>query len=338
MNQDRSTKPERVVVAGGAGFIGSEVTRQLLEHGHQLRVIDNLSSAGSRKPDGAEFEVADLSDLEATSRLFAGFDSCVLLAGRVGGIGYFHTHPATILSENLRLLASVFEAAAEHRMRRIVYVSSSVIFEMANEFPSTEASVAGLPAPVTGYGFAKLAGERFCEAFLEERGLHYSICRPFNAYGPNELPGEEIGYAHVIPDLVLRILAGERPLRLLGSGNQTRCFTHISDIARGIVMSLESPAAEDQGFNIASPEETSIAELARMIFEICHPGEEFAYTGAKPFQLDVMRRWPDTTKARQVLGFESRVDLETGLREYVDWLRALDVKEAKVGGGSRPRL
>ena len=134
--------------------------------------------------------------------------------------------------------------------------------------------------------------------------------RPFNAYGVNEAPGEEVGEAHVIPDLAKKILDGQDPLEILGDGEQTRCFTHVSDIARGAIMALDSPKALNEDFNISSPEETKMIDLASMIWELIKgKSAPFRVKHVPAFKHDVQRRVPTVDKARVVLGFEARVSL-----------------------------
>jgi nucleoside-diphosphate-sugar epimerase len=311
----------KVVVTGGAGFIGSEVTRQLQARGHEVRVVDDLSKAEHAPPPGVDFVRADLTVPGAARELFAGYSACVNLAAKIGGIGYFHQYPATILSENNKLYSATFEAAVAAGMARMVYISSSMVFERATRFPTPESDIEVVPPPISAYGFSKLSGEWYCRAFASEFGLPYTICRPFNAYGVKEYPGEEVGYAHVIPDLVRKVLANQRPLELLGDGGQTRAFTHVRDIARGVVMALESEVAVNEDFNISSAEETTIIDLARRVFALCGGQGEFTWTSVPPFQHDIQRRIPDTSKAKRVLGFEAEVGLEQGLPEVVAWLK-----------------
>jgi UDP-glucose 4-epimerase len=329
---------KRVVVTGGAGFIGSDVTRQLVERGYDVRVIDDLSKEGHQPPPGVDFQKADLTVAGVADELFAGYDACVNLAAKIGGIGYFHEYPATILAENDKLYSASFEAAVRHKMERIVYVSSSMVFESATRFPSKESDLAEIPPPVSAYGFSKLSGEWYCRAFADQFGLNYTICRPFNAYGINEFPGEEVGYAHVIPDLAKKILNGQDPIEILGDGEQTRCFTHVRDIARGIVLALESDRAVNQDFNISSPEETRILDLTRHIFDLCETGREFDWTPVPGFTYDIRRRIPDTVKATEVLGYTAEIGLDEGLREVIAWLReTLGVENlAPVSGGKEP--
>ena len=319
---------KRVIVTGGAGFIGSEVTRQLIARGYEVRVIDDLSKEGHPVPDGVDFQKADLTEAGVAEELFAGYDACLNLAAKIGGIGYFHQYPATILSENNKLYSMTFEAAVKHKFSRMVYVSSSMVFESATRFPSQESDLLKIPPPVSAYGFSKLSGEWYCRSFADQFDLPYSICRPFNAYGINEYPTEEVGYAHVIPDLAKKILDGQHPLEILGDGQQTRAFTHVRDIARGIITTLESERAVNEDFNISSPEETTVEQLARRIFDLCETGREFEWKSVPGFTYDIKRRIPDPRKARELLGFEAEVDLTTGLTEVIGWLRQVLAKES----------
>lgn len=310
---------ERVIVTGGCGLIGRAVVAELQSRGHAVTVVDNMSKEGSRVPDGAAFERVDLRDSAATRAVFGGHDSCVNLAALIGGIGYFHRYPADILADNDRIYAATFAAAAEHRFRRMVFVSSSMVYESATRFPTAEEDMKHIPPPVTAYGFSKLSGEYYCRAFREQHGLRFAIIRPFNAYGPDEGAGDEVGAAHVIPDLIDKVLGGQDPLELLGDGSQTRCFTHVRDIARGIALALEHPAAEDEDFNLSSAVETRILDLARMIWDRCRPGEAFRVQSAAPFHYDVQRRVPDVAKAKQRMNWNAEIDLERGLDEVVRW-------------------
>jgi nucleoside-diphosphate-sugar epimerase len=319
----RFDKEEHVVilVTGGCGFIGTEVVRQLVERGHAVRVLDDLSKPESTRGDGYEFVQVDLTDPAATLDAFAGGSVCINLAAKIGGIGYFHRYPATILSENNKLYSATFEAAVRHNLRRMVYVSSSMVFESASRFPSSEDDVTSIPPPITSYGFSKLSGEWYCRAFAAEHGLPYTILRPFNAYGINEAPGDEVGYAHVIPDLVKKVLQGQDPLELLGSGEQTRCFTHVRDIARGILMATESERAVDEDFNLGTSQEVKILDLARTIFDLCRTGRAFRVRFIEGFEHDIQRRVPDAGKAKRELGWEPEVPFEKGLVEVIDWIR-----------------
>lgn len=310
-----------VLVTGGCGFIGTEVVRQLLKNGYNVRVVDDLSKPESKVSDDYEFLRIDLSDPARATEAFKGIEICVNLAAKIGGIGYFHKYPAMILSENNKIYSSTFEAAARCNLERMVYVSSSMVFEATRTFPSREEDVLRIPPPITSYGLSKLVGEWYCRAFFAECGLPFTIVRPFNAFGINEAPGEEVGYAHVIPDLTKKALSGQYPLELLGDGETTRCFTHVRDIARGIIQAMESKSAVNEDFNLGTSEEIRILDLARKIFELCRPGEPFRAKFVNGFEFDIERRVPDASKAKRLLGWEPQVTLDDGLAEVVEWLR-----------------
>jgi UDP-glucose 4-epimerase len=196
------------------------------------------------------------------------------------------------------------------------------VFERATEFPTREEHLPDCPTPRSAYGFSKLAGEVYCRALHDEHGLPFTICRPFNAYGPGEVPDAAPGIAHAVPDLIRKVLAGQRPLQIFGSGEQTRTLTHVDDIADGIVTAMVHPAAENEDFNISASEELSVAEIARVIWEAC--GEDpdaFELERLPSFEVDVQRRWPSVEKARRLLGWEARVELREGIAGTVEWLR-----------------
>lgn len=310
-----------VLVTGGAGFIGSEVVRQLLQKGYQVKVADDLSKRETKVPSACQFIKVDLTDKKATLKVMQGMDYCIHLAAKIGGIGYFHKYPATILSENNKLYSSVFEAAVYEKIKRLVYVSSSMVFESTTKFPSLESDIRQIPPPVSAYGFSKLTGEEYCKSFQDEYGLDYTICRPFNSYGINEAPGEEVGYAHVIPDLIKKILSGQYPLEMLGTGKQTRCFTHVSDIASGIIMAMESKKAINEDFNIGTEEETKMLDLAKLLFKLCGVSKPFKVKFVPGFKHDIKRRVPSGTKARKILGWKPEKKLEEELPIIIDGLR-----------------
>jgi nucleoside-diphosphate-sugar epimerase len=253
----------------------------------------------------------------------AGCSHVIHLAAIVGGIANFHKLPYTLTAANNALTGAVVSAAIDHGTDRLVYVSSSMVFERATEFPTPEEHLLECPAPRSAYGFSKLSGEVYTRAAHDQHGLRFTICRPFNAYGPGERPEpDEPGIAHAVPDLVAKSLAQQRPLQIFGSGAQTRTLTHVDDIADGIVTAMASPEGENEDFNISAERELSVTTLARMIWEACGNSEADLELAHLPsFTVDVQRRWPSVTKARRRLGWEARIPLEEGLEQTVRWLR-----------------
>ena len=322
----------RVLVTGAAGTIGAAVVRRLLAGGDwEVRVSDQREApewmAGS-----CELHRGDLRAGDEARTALAGCSHVIHLAAIVGGIANFHRLPHTLLEVNTGLYNSAFRAALEARVERLLYVSSSMVFEQATVFPTPEEHVHDCPAPRSAYGFSKLAGEVYCRALHDEHGLSYTICRPFNAYGPGELPHAEPGTAHAVPDLIRKVLDGQRPLEIFGSGEQTRTLTHVDDIADGIVTALAHPAAENEDFNISASDERTVAEIAALVWEACgRDPSQLELRHLPSFEVDVQRRWPSVEKARRVLGWEARVELRSGLAETVEWLRG----SIPAAGGTR---
>jgi nucleoside-diphosphate-sugar epimerase len=272
--------------------------------------------------ESCEIHTGDLRDPAQALAALGDCTHVIHLAAIVGGIGNFHKFPHTLLEMNTALYNGVFRAALERRVERLTYVSSSMVFENATRFPTPEDYIHDTPIPTSAYGFSKLAGEVYCRALHDEHGLSYTICRPFNAYGPGEMPDDEPGIAHMVPDVIKKVLAGQRPLQIFGSGEQTRTITHVDDIAEGIVVATGHPAARNQDFNISAGQEMTVADIARVIWEECGGDPaEFELEHLESFQVDVVRRWPDVSKARDLLGFEARIGVREGIRQTVDWLR-----------------
>jgi len=312
----------RVLVTGGAGTIGAAVVRRLLRDGDwEVRVSDQRE-APEWMASSCEIHRGDLRLGGEAGRAMSGCTHLIHLAAIVGGIANFHKLPHTLLEVNAGLYNSVFRAALEERLERLLYVSSSMVFERATVFPTPEEHVRDCPAPWSAYGFSKLAGEAWCRALNDEHGLTYTICRPFNAYGPGELPDDEPGIAHAVPDLIRKALSGQRPLEIFGTGEQTRTLTHVDDIADGIVIALGHPAAENEDFNISASDERTIADIARIVWDACgRDPSEFELRHLPSFEVDVQRRWPSVEKAERLLGWRAQVDLEAGIADTVRWLR-----------------
>ncbi|HEY7890898.1 MAG TPA: NAD-dependent epimerase/dehydratase family protein [Solirubrobacteraceae bacterium] len=329
----------RVLVTGGAGTIGAAVVRRLLsDPDYEVRVSDQRPAPQWMR-EGCEVHTGDLRVLEEAKRATDGCSQVIHLAAIVGGIANFHKLPHTLTEVNNALYNAVIRAALDAEVERFVYVSSSMVFERAEIYPTPEEYLPDCPMPISAYGFSKLTGEVYCRAAHEEHGLPFTICRPFNAYGPGELPDAEPGIAHAVPDLIMKVLSGQRPLQIFGSGEQTRTLTHVEDIADGIVTALGSAAALNEDFNISASRELTVAQIARIVWEAC--GEDpasFELEHLPTFAVDVQRRWPSVEKAKRLLGWEARIGVEEGIASTVEWLRAQHRLAGEDAGGGRSRV
>ncbi len=338
----------KTLLTGSAGFIGGYVVQELLELGHEVVGLDNFSKYGrlarsfDSHPRFTQVE-GDAKDAALVGELLENCDYFIAGAAMIGGITYFHTYAYDLIAENERIMAASFDAAIEaHRsgsLKRIMVISSSMVFESATEFPSEEGSELRIPPPESSYGFQKLATEYFARAAHDQYGLPYVIIRPFNCVGIGEgraLGAEEVmsgnvslAMSHVVPDLVQKILKGQDPVHILGDGGQVRHYTYGGDIARGIVLALEHDDAELQDFNISTDVPTTVLELAETIWRHIHGDErEFRFVSDPPFPHDVQMRVPATEKAERVLGYRATTTLAEVLDEVIPWI------EEQVGAGA----
>ena len=312
----------RVLVTGGAGTIGAAVVRRLLrDPDFEVRVSDQRDAPDWMR-EGCEVHRGDLRVLSEARKAMTGCTHVIHLAAIVGGIANFHKLPHTLTEVNNALYNGVFRAALDCDVERFVYVSSSMVFERAQQYPTREDYIDDCPVPLSAYGFSKLTGEVYCRAAHDEHGLPYTICRPFNAYGPGEMPEDEPGIAHAVPDLIRKSLARMRPLPIFGSGEQTRTLTHVTDIADGIVSAMAHPAGLNEDFNISADRELTVAEIARICWEASgNDPEELELEHLPSFKVDVVRRWPSVEKAERLLGWRAQIGVEAGVADTVEWLR-----------------
>jgi UDP-glucose 4-epimerase len=329
----------KVLVTGSAGFIAAYLVEELLSAGHEVVGIDNFSKYGvvqHRYDDHARYMlvVGDAKDVDVLKRLVVECDVLVAAAAKVGGIGYFHAVPYDLFAENERIVAAAFDAAiwahAHARLTRIVVVSSSMVFESATRFPTPEGAQLECPPPRSAYGFQKLASEYFARAAWDQYRLPYTIVRPFNCVGIGELATADGGsgcagnaalaLGHVVPDLARRALAGEDPLRILGSGRQVRHYTYGGDLGRGIRLCIESPHAVNEDFNLSTPVGTTVLQLADKIWRRVHPDRALRYVSEEPLPNDVQVRVPDVSKAQRLLGFQALTPLDAVLDEVIPWI------------------
>jgi len=330
----------KVVVTGSAGFIGGYVVQELLDRGHHVIGVDNFSKYGEtehefNKNDKFEFVKGDVQDLDLMESVLSEADHLIAGAAMIGGISYFHTYAYDLLATNERIIATTCDAAIrifpKGKLKKVTYLSSSMVFESTDYWPSKEGDERKVPPPLSSYGFQKLAVEYFARAAWDQYKIPYTILRPFNCVGIGERRAKgdieiksgnvSLAMSHVVPDLVQKILKGQNPLQILGDGSQLRCYTYGGDLAKGIVMAMESEAALNEDFNLSTPVATSVIELAEIIWrKINGEGVPLKLNFEEGFVHDVKKRIPSVDKARQVLGFEAKTSLDEMLDEVIPWI------------------
>lgn len=331
----------KVLVTGSNGFIGGYLVEELLRQKHEVVGLDNFSKYGrvDKSFDShPSFHLIE-GDAQDSRIVYDALEDCdYLIAGaaKIGGISYFHTYAYDLLATNERIMAGTIDAAIrrfkEGSLKKVTYVSSSMVFESASEWPSKEGDERRIPPPISSYGFQKLAVEYFARAAWDQHSLPYTIVRPFNCVGIGEsraLGDVEIdsgnvklAMSHVVPDLVQKIIRGQNPLHILGTGDQVRHYTYGGDLARGIALATFHPDATNEDFNLSTSQGHTVLELAKVIWnQLGNKGSELQLSHDAPFEHDVQKRIPDTTKARVVLGFEASTTLGEMLAEVIPWIK-----------------
>jgi len=337
----------KILITGSAGFIGGYIVEELLGAGHEVVGLDNMSKYGEvqksyDKNPKYSFTKGDAKDVELLKKLVSDCDQVIAGAAIIGGISLFHEFAYDLIAENERIIASTFDAAIwarkNKKLKKINVMSSSMVFESTDKFPSKEGDELKCPPPLSTYGFQKLACEYFAKGAWEQYKLPYTIIRPFNCIGIGEkraLCDKEImsgnvklAMSHVVPDIVQKVLKGQDPLHILGKGNQIRHYTYGGDLAQGIRLCIESEKATNEDFNLSTARSTTVLELAEMIWKKINKDKPFKYVSDKPFEYDVQKRIPDTTKAKKLLGFEAKTSLEDALDEIIPWIK----EQIKIGG------
>ena len=338
----------KILVTGSAGFICGYLVEELLKAGHEVVGIDNFSKYGPVKKSydnhpNYHFTRGDVKDLDLMKSLIKDCDQALGAAAMIGGISYFHTFAYDLLAENERIAAATFDAAIwakkNAKLKKINVLSSSMVFENTDIYPTPETEARRCPPPSSTYGFQKLACEYFAQGAWEQYQLPYTVIRPFNCVGTGEkraLCDTEItsgnvklAMSHVVPDLVQKVYKGQDPLHILGAGNQVRHYTYGGDLAHGIRLCIEKPEAVNEDFNLSTPVSTTVLELAANISNRYHKGAKpFAYTSDEPFKYDVQKRVPCVEKAAKLLGFRAETSLDQILDEVIPWIE----EQIRLGG------
>jgi UDP-glucose 4-epimerase len=303
-----------ILVTGGAGFIGSELTRQLACRGFHVIVIDNLVN-GKRENiadlngNGTQLIIADIRDDAIIDKLTK--QAAVVFHLACLGVRHSIHNPLENHDVNATATLKLLNAARKNGVERFIYISSSEVYGTAKWVPMHEEHPT---LPNTVYGASKLAGECYTRAFFETYNYPTTVIRPFNTYGPNCHHEGDSG--EVIPKFLLRTLAG-LPMIIFGDGKQTRDFTYVSDTARGIIECGLHDHAIGQTINVGSNHEISVNELAIHVSRINERQADIIHESPRPG--DVLRLFADTTKAAGLCGFHPQISLQDGLQKLKDW-------------------
>ena len=312
---------KNVTVGGGCGFLGSYLVPRLSAAGARVTVVDNFENGERSVLDAVARNIslveADLRERHVCDEVLRGCDLFVNLAAKASGIGFSRTHHGEMLVDNVLTGLVPLQAAARHSVPHVVMVSTSCVYPDDAPVPTPELDpFVGAPESVNaGYGWAKRVQELAGGYFARELGMQVTILRPFNMYGAN-YPWRSVEKAHVIPALVKRVLDGEDPLVVWGSGDQRRNFLHGSDAAEVIVRVIERAPAEP--VNIGYEEDTSIAELVALICDVTGRRPTIEFDRSKPD--GAARKSADSTRLRALTGdYTPRVTLRQGIEEMVQW-------------------
>ena len=306
---------KKIIVTGGAGFIGSEVVRQLTRRGNKVFVVDNLVNGTEENlagipEDMMELVISDIREIDKMRVLMK--ESSMIFHMACLGVRHSIHDPYENQDVNATGTFNLLMAAKEKEISRFVYVSSSEVYGTAKNVPMTEDHPT---FPMTVYGSGKLAGECFTRAFYRTYGYPTVVIRPFNTYG--ERCHHEGDSGEVIPKFILRAMAGKEMV-IFGDGTQTRDFTYVGDTARGIIDIGESPRTLGETINLGSGMEINMNVLAETVKKVVgNPNVCIKHIKQRPG--DVLRLFADTQKAEDIIGFKTTVDFEEGLRKVKKW-------------------
>ena len=313
-------KGKNVLVTGGSGFVGSHIVERLLEDkAHVTATASSSDSPGKLKGihhTNLSIIAGDLNNYNLCLMATKDKDVVMNLAALVGGVQYNLSHPATLFRENLGTFLNVIEASRQNKVDRFLAVSSACVYPRNASVPTPETEgFKDWPEKTNeGYGMSKRMQEYLARQYYEEYGMKVAIARPFNTYGPRDKFNPKM--SHVIPGLIKRVLDGENPLKVWGSGRQTRSFIYVSDFVEGLMLTTEKYCVADP-LNIGTSEEVTVSRLIENIINIAGTKTKIEFDTTKAEGQP--RRTCDTTKALEKIGFKAKVPLREGLEKTIEW-------------------
>ena len=313
-------KGKNVLVAGGGGFIGSHLVELLVESGARVRVAQrtypskNLTAVLSK----IEFMPTDLSQLEECLKATKGMEIVFDLAAKVGGVQYNTNHPGTMFFSNSILSLNMLEAARVERVDRFMCASSTCVYSPTATVPNQEEDgfKDNPDESNIGYGWAKRTAELGAKFYAREFGMKIATVRPANVYGPRDDFDSET--SHVIPALIKKVCESTESIDIWGSGNQTRSFVYVKDVARAILLATEKYAVVDP-INIGTDEEVTIKELIDLIIRISGKDLAVRFDTSKPE--GQIRKAASISRIREKLNWSPSYSLEEGLKETIEWFK-----------------
>jgi UDP-glucose 4-epimerase len=297
----------KALVTGGAGFIGSNLVDALVERGDDVRVLDNFSTGNRANLDGLDVEVVE-GELRSYERVHAAMRGMEVVyhLGALGSVPRSVQDPLTSSAVNVEGTLNVLLAARDEGIRRVVFASSTSVYGSSRELPTVESTP---PDPISPYGVAKLAAERYCISFSRVyHSFEAVVLRYFNVFGPRQSPHSQ--YAAAVPLFIASIDHGE-PVTIYGDGEQTRDFTYVANVIDATMLAADAPGANGRIFNVAAAAPASVNYIAETIGIILGKPVEKRYEPPRPG--DIRDSWADISAARETLGYEPRVDLAAGL-------------------------
>jgi len=307
-----------------------EVIPRLMAEGHTVIGVDNFARYGEiERERDYQFIRGDLTDPDFVDTVVRDVDAVIQAAALIYGVGGFNKYPADILSKDINLHQNIMHAMLRNGIKKMVYISSSMVYERCVKHPSKEEDVDESLIPSTDYGLSKLVGERITRAFHRQYDIGYTIWRPFNIITPHEVGENDLGLSHVFADYIKNIVKEQRTeIPIIGDGEQVRCFTWIGDVARGIAEFSFDERAANHTFNLGNPEPITMKKLASIIYEqagekglISGNGNGLSFKTEKSFPDDVRIRIPDVSKAKEVLGWEPTLKVAGSVERCLDQMK-----------------